>query len=116
MKQIKILSDATLIEIDGKRRLCQAILISARGGYLVSYLDKSGVEVKSEPFYKSQFKDTSKEPEILLVVSTYQDGEIKEIVGYTTDEVGADKKVKELNNTVAKGDSYSYTKVWVAKL
>lgn len=48
--------------------------------------------------------------------SKYMDGEIKFNEGYTTDEKEANKKVKELNNTVANGDSYSYTTEFIDKI
>lgn len=53
---------------------------------------------------------------VILVVSKYMDGEIRTIEGYATDEKEANKKVKELNNTVAKGDSYSYTTEFIDKV
>lgn len=117
MKQVEVLSDAVLVEVEGKRQLCKAILFSAKGGYLVSYLDNNGVEIKVEPLYKSQFKDRVKaKDDIILVVSKYMDGEIKEIIGYTTDEKEAKKKVKELNKTVVKGESHHYTTEAIARI
>lgn len=117
MRQIEVLSDAILVEISGKRQLCKAVLISARGGYLVSYLNKNGIEVKSEPLYKSQFKDRDKaKSSVILVVSRYMDGEIKEILGYATDEAEAQKRVKELNKAKQVGESHIYGIDCVSKL
>lgn len=53
---------------------------------------------------------------IILIVSKYRDGEIKSIEGYTTDEKEANKKVKELNNAVGEGESYSYVTEFIDKI
>lgn len=53
---------------------------------------------------------------VILVVSKYMDGEIRNIEGYATEEKEANKKVKELNNTVTPSDSYHYTTEIVGKI
>lgn len=53
---------------------------------------------------------------IILIVSKYMDGEIRTIEGYAANEVDATKKVMELNNSVAKGDCYSYTTEFIDKI
>ena len=60
MKQIEVLEEEVLVKVDGKRIMCKAVLISDRGGHVVSYL-VDGVEVKSQPLYRSPFKDKVKE-------------------------------------------------------
>lgn len=116
MRQVEVLSEEVLVDINGKRQMCKAVLISARGGYLVSYLNKKGTEVKSEPLYKSQFKDRLKAQQtVILIVSKYLDGEIKEILGYETDEAEATKKVKELNKAKLVYETYTYSTEYVNK-
>jgi hypothetical protein len=53
---------------------------------------------------------------VILVVSKYMDGEIRSIEGYATEERVANKRVEELNNTVAPSDSYHYTTEIVDKI
>lgn len=116
MRQVEVLSEEVLIDINGKRQLCKAVLLSARGGYLVSYLNKKGIEVKSEPLYKSQFKDRVKSQQtVILIVCKYFDGDIKDILGYATDEAEANKQVAELNKAKQENLSYRYDKEYVNK-
>lgn len=60
MSKLDILAEEILVKINGKRVLCKAVLLSDKGGHVVSYL-VDGVEVKSQPLYRSPFKDKVKE-------------------------------------------------------
>lgn len=46
---------------------------------------------------------------LIIVLSKYMDGEIKEIIGVAYNKEIAKIKVKELNNSVVKSDNYFYT-------
>lgn len=61
MSKLNVLAEEILIKVDGKRTMCKAVLLSDRGGHVVSYLDKEGVELKSQPLYRSPFKAKVKE-------------------------------------------------------
>lgn len=61
MSKLDILSEEILIKVGDKRVLCKAVLLSGKGGHVVSYLDKDGIELKSQPLYRSPFKDKVKE-------------------------------------------------------
>jgi len=60
MSKLEILAEEILIKVGGKRTMCKAVLLSDKGGHVVSYL-VDGVEVKSQPLYRSPFKDKVKE-------------------------------------------------------
>lgn len=60
MSKLDILAEEILIKVAGKRTMCKAVLLSDKGGHVVSYL-VDGVEVKSQPLYRSPFKDKVKE-------------------------------------------------------
>jgi hypothetical protein len=60
MSKLNILADEILVKVNGKRTMCKAVLLSDRGGHIVSYLI-DGVEVKSQPLYRSPFKAKVKE-------------------------------------------------------
>lgn len=60
MNKLNVLAEEILVKVAGKRVLCKAILLSDKGGHVVSYL-VDGVEVKSQPLYRSPFKDKVKE-------------------------------------------------------
>lgn len=57
---LEVLAEEILVKVDGKRTICKAVLLSDKGGHVVSYL-VDGVEVKSQPLYRSPFKDKVKE-------------------------------------------------------
>lgn len=66
MKQVEVLSEEVLAKVGGKRIVCKAVLVSDRGGHVVSYL-VNGVEVKSQPLYRSSFKAKVKELKALKI-------------------------------------------------
>jgi|GEM_PF-945824 len=60
MSNLDILAEEILVKVNGKRTMCKAVLISDKGGHVVSYW-VDGVEVKSQPLYRSPFKAKVKE-------------------------------------------------------
>lgn len=60
MSKLNVLAEEILVKVNGKRTMCKAVLLSDKGGHVVSYL-VDGVEVKSQPLYRSPFKAKVKE-------------------------------------------------------
>lgn len=81
MSKLDVLAEEILIKVDGKRVLCKAVLLSDKGGHVVSYI-ANGAEVKSQPLYRSPFKDKVKEIKALKAeqVETKQEQPLSEQV------------------------------------